>query len=209
MSRVRSLTLAAVGTLLVVGCGTTALVQVPPRVDLHAFETIGIVQFESGAKGNLAPFATQRFIEAMTQSQPGVRVLELGRSADLEPPIGSGAVDHAAIQALGKKYAVDAIIVGDLAVKDVHPKIDVFNIVKSMSVTADVDAALTTRLLETSRGATLWTRSTSSTRTVAQVGVGSGQVAFDARDPESAYGELVDALVNDITDDFRVSYVRQ
>jgi len=209
MFRVRSLTLATVATALVVACASTALVQVPPRVDLHAFETIGIVQFESEAKGNLAAFATQRFIEAMQQSQPGVRVLELGRSADLEPPVVNSAVDHAAIQAIGRKYAVDAVIVGDLAVKNVRPKIDVYNIVESMSVNADVDAGLTTRMLETSGGATVWTRSTSSTRTVAHVGVGAGTVSFDARDPQGAYGELVDALINDITGDFRVSYVRQ
>ncbi len=208
MFRVRSLSLAAVASLAAVGCATTARVEVPPRVDLHAFERIGIVQFESEARGNLAAFATQRFIEAMQQSQPGVHVLELGGGAGLEPPIGSGAVDHAAIQAIGRKYAVDAVIVGDLAVKNVRPKIDVYNLVKSMSVSADVDAALTTRMLETTRGATVWTRSTSSTRTVAQVGVGSGKVSFDARDPQNAYGELVDALISEITDDFRVSYVR-
>jgi hypothetical protein len=39
--------------------------------------------------------------------------------------------------------------------------------------------------------------------------MGGGKVVFDARDPDSAYGELVNALVNEITDDFRVSYVRQ
>jgi hypothetical protein len=193
----------------VAGCATTALVEVPPRVDLHAFATIGIVEFASEARGNLAAFATQRFIEAMQQSQPGVRVLELGRGAGLEPPLGNAAIDHAAIQAIGRKYAVDAVIVGELAVKNVRPKIDVYNIVKSMSVSADVDAALTTRMLETTRGATIWTRSTRSTRTVAQVGVGAGKVAFDARDPQNAYGELVDALISDITDDFRVSYVRE
>lgn len=209
MFRVRALTVAAATASLVVGCGTTALVEVPPRFDLHAFETIGIVQFESGARGNLAAFATQRFIEAMQQSQPGVRVLELGRGLDLAPPITSRGIDHAAIQSLGKAYAVDAVIVGDLAVENVRPQIDVLNLIKTMSVSADVDAALTTRMLETTRGATVWTRSTRSTRKVAQVGVGAKQVTFEARDPQNAYGELVDALVSDITDDFRVSYVRQ
>jgi len=209
MSFTRSLTLAFVATLLAIGCAKRAVVEVPPRVDLHSFETIGIVQFASDAKGNLPAFATQRFIEAMQESQPGVRVLELGRGADLEHPIRSGSVDPAAIRAIGEKYGVDAVVVGDLVVKDVRPNIDVYNIVKSMSVSADVDAALTARLLETNRGATVWTRSTSSTRTVAQVGVGGGQVIFDARDPQHAYGELVDCLITDITDDFRVSYVRQ
>jgi len=209
MLRTPSVTIVLVAGLLAIGCAKRALVQVPPRVDLHALGTIGIVEFASGAKGNLPAFATQRFVEALQESQPGVRVLELGRVSELTSAPGNGPVDHDAIQAIGEKYGVDALIVGDLLVENVRPNIDVYNMLTSMSVSADVDAALTARLLETGRGATVWTRATRATRTVAHVGVGGGSVRFDARDPENAYGELVDALVNDITDDFRVSYVRQ
>jgi hypothetical protein len=81
--------------------------------------------------------------------------------------------------------------------------------ITTMSVAADVDAGLTARLLETDQGATVWTRSTSATRTVAQVGVSGKTVRFDAQHPETAYGELVNALVYDITYDFRPSYVRE
>jgi hypothetical protein len=209
MLRTYKLTLVLVAGLLAIGCAKHVFVQVPPRVDLHALGTIGIVEFASSSKGKLPAFATQRFIEAVQESQPGVRVLELGRMTDLAGANGSGSVDHAALQAIGEKYGVDALIVGDLLVEDVRPNVDVYNMLTSMSVSADVDAALTARLLETGRGATVWTRATRATRTVAQVGVGGGQVRFDARDPQHAYGELVDALVNDITHDFRVSYVRQ
>jgi hypothetical protein len=207
MLRTFSVTIVLVAGLLAIGCAKRALVQVPPRVDLHAFGTVGIVQFASASKGNLAAVVTQRFVEAMQESQPGVRVLELGT---IERPVGgSGPVDITAIQALGQKYGVGALIVGDLVVEDVRPKIDVYNMITTMSVSADVDAALTTRMLETASGATVWTRATRATRTVAQVGVGRGQARFDARDPKSAYGELVDALVCEVADDFRVSYVRQ
>jgi len=201
------ITLALALGLLTLACAKRSTVQVPPRVDLHALGTIGIVEFQSGTKGNLPAFATQRFIEALQESQPGVRVLELGHVDDLSKD--NGSVDHATIKALGEKYDLDAVIVGDLAVKEVRPNVDVVSMIKSMSVSADVDAALTARLLETGRGATLWTRGSRCTRTVAQVGMGGGKVVFDARDPDSAYGELVNALVNEITDDFRVSYVRQ
>ena len=201
------ITLALALGLLTLACAKRTTVQVPPRVDLHALGTIGIVEFQSGAKGNLPAFATQRFIEALQESQPGIRVLELGHVDDLSKD--NGSVDHATIKALGEKYDLDAVIVGDLAVKEVRPNVDVVSMIKSMSVSADVDAALTARLLETGRGATLWTRGSRCTRTVAHVGMGGGKVVFDARDPDSAYGELVNALVNEITDDFRVSYVKQ
>jgi hypothetical protein len=55
----------------------------------------------------------------------------------------------------------------------------------------------------------VWTRSSNATRTVAQVGLSGKTVHFDAQHPEQAYGELVNALVNDITYDFRPSYVRE
>jgi hypothetical protein len=207
MLRTYSVTIVLVAGLLAFGCAKRTLVQVPPRVDLHAFGTIGILEFASESKGSLAAVATQRFVETMQASQPGVRVLELGK---VEGSVrGSGPVDITAIQAIGEKYGVGAIVVGDLLVEDVRPKIDVYNMLTTMSVSADVDAALTTRLLETATGATVWTRATRATRTVAQVGVGRGQARFDARDPKSAYGELVDALVCNVADDFRVSYVRQ
>ena len=207
MPRKYAISLVVAVGLLSIACAKRSTVQVPPRIDLHALGTIGIVEFQSGAKGNLPAFATQRFIEALQESQPGVRVLELGHVDDLAKD--NGSVDHATVKALGEKYDIDALIVGDLLVKEVRPNVDVVSMIKSMSVSADVDAALTARLLETGRGATVWTRATRCTRTVAHVGMGGGKVVFDARDPDGAYGELVNALVNDITDDFRVSYVRQ
>jgi hypothetical protein len=209
MLRTRSVTLVLFAGLLAFACAKRTLVEVPPRVDLHDVGTIGIVEFASGSKGNLSAFATQRFIEALQESQPGVTVLELGRVDELESATESGVIDHEVIKAIGEKYGVDALIVGSLLVENVRPNIDVYSVVKSMSVSADVDAALTARLLETGRGATVWTRASRASRTVAQVDLGGGQVFFDARDPEGAYGELVDCLVGDITQDFCVSYVRQ
>jgi hypothetical protein len=209
MFRYRSLMFVVVAGLLAIGCGKRQVIQVPPRVDLHALGAIGIVEFSSEAKGNLSAFATQRFIESLQESQPGVIVLELGKVSELSGANTTGNINHDAIRAIGEKYDVDAVIVGDLVVEDVRPNIDITSIVKSMSVSADVDANITTRLFETGRGATMWTRSSRCTRTVGQIGMSGGQVKFDARDPKGAYGDLVDALVNDITHDFRYSYVRQ
>jgi hypothetical protein len=208
MRRTSTVVLALAG-LLSFACAKRNVIEVPPRVDLHEFETIGIIQFESAAKGNLPAFATQRFIEALQESQPGVRVLELGRASEIEGLDDTGRIDHRAVKKIGDKYDVDALVVGDLLVKDVRPRVDIMQTITTMSVAADVDAGLTVRLLETDQGATVWTRSTNATRTVAQVGVSGKIVRFDAQHPETAYGELVNALVYDITYDFRPSYVRE
>jgi hypothetical protein len=199
----------AIAGLLSFACAKHNVIEVPPRVDLQEFTTIGIIQFESSSRGNLSEFATRRFIEAMQESQPGVRVLELGRASGIEGLDDSGRIDHRAVKKIGDTYGVDALLVGDLLVKDVRPRVDVMKTITTMSVSADVDAGLTARLLETGQGATVWTRSTSATRTVGHIGLSGKTVQFDAQHPDQAYGELVNALVYDITYDFRPSYVRE
>ena len=208
MRRIHTAVFAIAG-VLALACAKRNVVEVPPRVDLHEFETIGIIQFESSAKGNLAAFSTQRFIETLQESQPGVRVLELGRASEIEGIDKDGRIDYRAAKKIGDKYHVDALIIGELIVKDVRPHVDVMQVLTTMTVSADVDAALITRMFETDQGATTWTRSSSASRTVAQVGVSGKTVRFDAQHPEQAYGELVNALVYDITYDFRPSYVRE
>jgi len=204
-----SATLFALAAMFSYGCAHRNVVEVPPRVDLREYETIGILQFESSAKGNLAKFATQRFVESLQEAQPGVRVLELGPASELDGIDHTDPLDYRNVKKIGDKYHVDAVVIGDLTVSEVRPRIDVLHAITTMSVAADVDAGLTARVLETGRGATVWTRSSSATRTVAEVGMSGKQVRFDAQHPEQAYSELVDALVSDITYDFRPSYVRE
>ena len=60
MKRTVSLGTAAL-MLAVVGCGMKA--TVPPKLDLGEFETIGIIDFECSNEGELAPYATEQFIE--------------------------------------------------------------------------------------------------------------------------------------------------
>jgi hypothetical protein len=185
------------------------MVAVPPRVDLHSYEIIGVVEFESDAEGNLPAFATQRFIESIQRSQPGVHVLELGNATDLKGTLGIDKLDYAAMQSIKEQYGVDAVIIGDMEVSDIRPNFDLQNVISAMNVSAEVDASLATRLFETTRGATVWTKSTQRTDKVAHVGMNrGGSVRFDSKDPDKAYGALVDALVHDITRDFRVTYVQ-
>lgn len=70
-------------SLIVIAMGVTSCggkkVMVPPRVDLQEFPVIALVEFSTNAEGNLDEFASQRFVETLQSSQPGVRVLELGQ----------------------------------------------------------------------------------------------------------------------------------
>ena len=201
--------LVVLAAIFVAACSKRVMVEVPPRVDLRPYQVIGVVDFESDAEGNLPAFATQRFIESIQESQPGVQVLELGSASELKGTIERDKLDHAAMQSIKERYGVDAVIIGSMEVSDVRPNFDLKNMISAMNVSAEVDASLATRLFETTRGATVWTRSTRRTDKVAQVGVRSGGlIRFDAKDPDKAYGALVDAMIYDITRDFRVSYVQ-
>jgi hypothetical protein len=191
------------------GCGGSKMLM-PPRVDLQTFQRIGIVEFKSNAKGDLRSLASHEFLEQMQASQPGVPVLELGSEELVLKAIGRDKIDSDAIRAVGQRYNVDAVIIGNLEVTDVKPNVNVSKVLTSMDVQADVEAALTTRLLEASGGATLWTRSSRWKSTVGHAGVDKqGGFHFGAKDPEAAYGSLVHNLVDEITQDFRPYWVKR
>lgn len=201
--------LMSAAAVLSLACGKSVVLEVPPRVDLYAYDLVGVVEFTTESKGALASFATQRFVEALQEAQPGVKVLELGKAEDIKRTVQRNDLSFETMRAIGEHYGVRAVVVGVLDVQDVKPRIDLQSMITSGSVSADVKAALTTRLMESTSGATMWTRSSQTSCTVAQVGMSGKSVRFDAKDPEAAYGAMVDGLVADLTQDFRVSYVKQ
>jgi hypothetical protein len=181
--------------------------MVPPRVDLRAYDAVGIVELASNAKGNLHEFATQKLIGTITSAQPGARLLELGDEARVLASIQRDELSFDAVQEIGQKYGVDALLVGRLDVTNVKPRLQLSNLLTSMSAQADVEAALSARLLETESGATVWTDSAQTGETVAHVSViPRGPSEFSASDPEEAYGRLVQVLVHRVSDDFQVRY---
>jgi hypothetical protein len=205
MNRQLWLSWAFVMLLLILGCGPKMMV--PPEIDLNEYGNVGLINFSSEAKGNLGEFVTQKFLEEISSSQKGARIMELGSLDKVLESVQRDRMDPEAIQAIGKKYNVNAIITGNLKVSDIKPKVKLSSIIQSMSVKAEVEASLTVRLLETEQGATVWTNSARDTETVAQVSIFSdGGAFFDADDPEEAYGDLSRSLVKKVTSDFKSSY---
>lgn len=179
-------------------------VHLPPRVNLEPLGTIGLVQFRSEAKGNIAGYATQVFLEILLKSQPGARIKELGPEEDVLRDIEADRLSPDALEALRQRFGVDTVIFGTLDVSDVRPRVDLAAIISTLSVSAEVSAVLTARLLDTRDGTTLWTDSARDRRAVAHVSVvRGGGVFFDARDPEQAYGSLIRALAGRATRDFQ------
>jgi hypothetical protein len=205
--------LLAVG---LVGCSSTrtTMVQVPPRMVLDRTQTIGIVRFDvEGARGE-EHNVTAKFMEAIQHGQPGVPIVELGSSSEVLNGVGKSELNGEAIQEIGKKFNVDAVIVGAVQLKESKPKVNVdFNPdIKSSSVQAQVrlDGRLNARILTTARGASVWTGSSSRWINLAQVsGSGLGLGSINVPDRNRQCEKLLFDMVNDASRDFYPTWEKQ
>ena len=186
-----------------VGCAPRyQTVTLAPRIDLTEHQIIAVVEFDSSTAGELGPLATRRFTDMARRDQGLVRMM------NVEPDTAQR--NQAAFKQLGQRYDARTILVGSLEVSDIRPNLSIANTLRSGSLTANVDATLTVDLIESSTGASIWSASARTTRTVGHINVFDGKhFTFDAEDPEQAYGELIDTLVARVTSDFRSTYVRR
>jgi hypothetical protein len=197
-----TITLAAV-----FACSHTEKVLVPPKVELNAYRNVGVIEFSTNAEDNLKQYVTQNFIQNVQSAQPGTRILELGSEAQLLRSIKRKKLDLATIKSIGKKFNVDAVILGHLEISEIKPSVKVFSVSESLHAKAYVEALLSTKLLETDNGATLWTKATSGQTSVAKVNLmKNGNFSFGVSDPKEKYGKLVPELVYVNTKDFRHHY---
>lgn len=175
------------------GCASHR-VLVPPRLDLAPYNSIGLVTFTvENARGGLGDLATRRFEEYMLGAQKGFEVQ------------GFAAADSAA--ALSGARGVPVVFLGRLKVSNVKPS-GALGLV-SAHLEATVSAELSVELRSTRTGGTLWRASSTAREKVGQVAVQGGLPDFSARDPNDAYGRLVDRLVHAVTWDLRSTWVKQ
>jgi hypothetical protein len=192
---------------VLIGCSHTEKVLIPPRVELNAYNYIGVIEFSTNAEDNLKPYVTQNFIHNLQSAQPGTRIIELGSEAQLLRTMKCKKLDLETIKLIGIKYNVDAVIHGHLEVSEIKPSVKVFTVTESLHAKAYVEALLSAKLLETDNGATLWTNATSGKTSVAKVNLmKDGPISFGISDPQDKYGELVPQLVYVNTTDFRHQY---
>jgi hypothetical protein len=205
---------------LAAGCSSstrTVRVAVPPRVDLHGYRSVGLVTFTASADGSSADverMATDSFLREIQEAQPGIRVLELGREANVLASVHRSTWDAQTLRAVKESNGVEAILLGRVEITKAKPRVHVSasSIWKALDVHQDVNATMTARLLETDSAATMWTDSSKLTTNLANAQVnsrGSGKIggSIGVRDSEAAYTGMIDQLVVDVTDAFRTHYV--
>jgi len=202
-----SISILAISIFILAGCSHTEKILIPPNMDLRPYGTIGIIEFSANAKRDLKQFATQEYIQTVQAAQPGVRILELGGKDRLLKKVGQRQLDPAAVRAIGSAYRVDVLVYGQLSVSEPKANVRLSSTWESMQAGADIEASLMTKLWETDSGVTLWTKSSSTSESVARIKADtSGNISFGATDPEHTYSKLVPRLVHANTTDFRSRY---
>jgi hypothetical protein len=188
-------------------CSHTHKVLVPPRVDLKAYKAIGVIDFSSTPREDLREYVTQNYIQSVQSAQPGVRFLELGSKEHVLASINRKELDLDAIKSIGGAYHVDALIFGHFNATDPKPNVRLSSSWQSLQAGAVVEASLLTKIWETESGVVRWTNSTARKKKIASLRADTtGNIQFDATNPEEACGHLVPELVYANTADFRSYY---
>ncbi len=184
-------------------------ILVPARMDLHPYGKIGLVTFSvENAKGNLHEFATERFSENVLSAQPGIEILELGNVDTLMQRLGERELGPLTAQELGRQHGVAAVFAGHLKVTNPSATGGLGGLL-TPHLEATVRTDLTVRLLSTQSGGTVWRSSAWATQRVGGVSIVAGQLNFAARDPKTAYGPMVNTIVNIVTQDMWSTWQRQ
>jgi len=205
MKRQLAIHLAGIFVLASFGCAKPK-VWVPPRIDLHEYGTLGLIELDS-AQG-YGPIATQQLMATLHSAQAGVPVLELGPLAAVLQSVEQQTLGPAAVRAIGDRYGVDVVVVGDLDIDEPRPSFSIQSFTEA-NARAEILGSLTARILDARSGATIWSDQARGSRTVAQLNVAAGRIPqFGAVDPEGEHAQLVGWLVDRVTVDFRGYWAR-
>jgi hypothetical protein len=191
------------------GCTSSVLVRVPPRMDMKAYETTGILDFASNADATINQYATQQFQQQLQAAQPGTRFIELGARESILAAVGAKQLDADAIRKIGQKYGVTAIFHGNITYSEPTTDIRVTDLTRLQGgVKAEIKGDIFGRLVETTTGASIWSSSAWAKRPLGGVVSRDQGVSVALKNSNPRY-EMVPTLVYHLTNDFRASTVRQ
>ena len=202
------LALLALATLC--GCTSTVVVPVPPRMDLKSHGTLGIIEFSSNAGAGVAAQVTRRFQEHIQAAQPGTPFIELGTREAVLAAVGAGRLDADALRKIGAKYGVAALFVGEIAYAEAKAEIRLKDLTAlEGGVRAQMRGDISSRLVETRTGASVWSSSAWARREIGRLSVSAEHGVSGAMGKSDPREEMVPALVYQLTHDFRPGSVRQ
>ena len=192
------------------GCSHTVLVPVPPRMDLRGYGTLGIIEFASNADPAINAHATRRFQEHIQAAQPGTRFIELGGRDAVLAGLGSRQFNVDTLKQIGAKYGVDAVFLGDITYSEPRTDIDIRDLTKlDGKVRTEIRGDMTSRLLETRTGASVWSDSAWATRQIGRLSVSAEQGVSGRMSQGNDREEMLPTLIHYLTGDFRPTSIRQ
>lgn len=192
------------------GCSRTILVPVPPRMDLKSYGTLGIIEFASNSDPAISNYATQQFQEHVQGAYPGTPILELGNRETVLAAVGATQFDPDAITKIGKKYGVTAVFLGDLVYSEPKTDIRVTDIKRlEGGVRTEIRGDMSTKLMETQSGASVWSSSTWEKRQIGSVSLSTRRGVSATVGDSNPRKDMVPALILHLTQDFRPKLVRQ
>jgi hypothetical protein len=192
------------------GCSRTILVPVPPRMDLKSYGTLGIIEFASNSDPAISNYATQQFQEHVQGAYPGTPILELGNREAVLAAVGATQFDADAIAKIGKKYGVTAVFLGDIVYSEPKTDIRLTDINKlEGGVRTEVRGDMSTKLMETQSGASVWSSSAWAKRQIGSVSLSTKRGVSATVGDSNPRKDMVPALILHLTQDFRPKLVRQ
>lgn len=192
------------------GCSRTVLVPVPPRMDLKSYGTLGIIDFASNSDPAISNYATQQFQEHVQGAYPGTPILELGNRETVLAAVGATQFDADAITEIGKKYGVTAVFLGDIVYSEPKTDIRITDISKlEGGVRTEIRGDMSTKLMETQSGASVWSSSAWAKRQIGSVSLSTRRGVSATMGDSNPRKDMVPALILHLTQDFRPKLVRQ
>jgi hypothetical protein len=179
-------------------------------MDLKNYGTLGIVQFASNSDPAINSYATQQFQEQVQGAYPGKPILELGNRETVLAAVGASQLDAEAITKIGQKYGVSAVFLGDIAYSEPTTNFRIKDIAKLQgAVRTEVRGDLSTKLMETKLGASVWSSSAWATREIGSVSLSTKRGVNTTVGDSNPRKAMVPALIYHATEDFRPKFVRQ
>jgi hypothetical protein len=199
-----------VSFVLLSACARTVLVPVPPRIDLAPYGTLGIAEFASNASPAIDVRATRQFQERVQAAQPGTRFIELGSRGALLAAVGGKQLDPDTLRKIGQKYGVAAVFVGDIVYSEPKTGVRITDLARlEGDVRTDVRGDISTRLVETRTGASVWSSSAWATRQLGRLNVSGSQGVSGGMRNDDPREAMLPAMLHHLTQDFRPTSVRQ
>jgi hypothetical protein len=191
-------------------CSSTVVVPVPPRIDLRTYGTVGVVEFASNSERAINAHATRQFQEQIQAAQPGTRFIELGDRQAVLAAVGGRQLDIEALKKIGEKYGVAAVFLGDIAYSEPRTDVKIADLQRlEGGARTEVRGDISSRLMETASGASVWSSSAWARRQLGGVNVSAEHGVSGSVSKSNPRDEMVPALVYQLTHDFRPSSVRQ